>query len=931
MAVAEAELLERESELTAVTAALGEIAVGSGRVVIVEGPAGIGKSALLARARASEPGDRIRQIAARGTEFEVGFPFGVAGQLFEAILRDPEAKAAALADAAAPAEAAFDAGASFGDVSFSVLHGLYWMTLNVAGDDPLLLVIDDLQWSDRPSLRFLAYLAHRLEGAPIGVLAGLRNTDPGTDPGLVSDIASGPAAVVVRPAPLSPEATGEIIEARLGQRPEESFSAACRSATGGNPLLLGELLGALAREGVRPTASQAGTIEEVGPRAVTRTVRQRLAGLPDAAEGVARAVAILGDGTDIAAIAALEGCDVAEVAALTGSLAQAEILRVGAPLGFVHALVRDAVYEGIPLGERQLQHARAARLAADAGAAAEKVAAQLLAAPVSGEPWVADALAEAATEAAARGASDVGIDLLTRLLEEPIEEDRRARVLLELGIAEARATDRDEAVAHLSAAYERLGAPELRGAAAYALSRTLMFIGRAQASADLAAEAGAALPGELADLAKMLESIELTSLYFGADVRDAERRFAELRSLPEQVSGGDGVLSAAASYDWMYRGGSAEQCAGLAAEAIELAAATELDSGLAWVVANVVLVAAERPEASEVWDRALARSYRQGSMFGVLTVHLWRGFTDLRHGDLPAAEDSLRAGIEQIELLGGATLDYAHGLLCATLLSRGQPEAAERTLYAIPRPEGTGDGALLWRACEIELLLELGRWDEALAAARKQAELCGWRTNPAFAQTLSLEARALDGLGRREQALEVTGRELEAAQAWGAPGTIGRVLRVRGEILREAGMEDLERAVELLEASPMKLELARALAALGSAIRLARKPTEAREPLRRALELAEVCSASALSTHVRAELHATGARPRSSALSGPGSLTPSERRVAGLAAGGQTNKEIAQALFVTPKTIEVHLSNVYRKLDISGRRELATALAPADD
>ncbi len=866
-------------------------------------------------------------LAARGSELESGFPFGVAHQLFRDVLRDPEAKAAAFAGAAEAAEAAFDAGASFGDVSFSALHGLYWMTLNVAADRPLLLVIDDLQWSDRPSLRFLAYLAHRLEDMPIGILAGLRTTAPGTDPALVADIVSGPAAIAIRPGPLSLSAVEELVASRFEQRPDERFSAACLNATGGNPLLLRELLGALAREGASPTAAGADAIGEVGPAALARTVGQRLAGLPPEATAVAEAVAILGDGADLAAIAALAEREASDVAALTAALAEVEILRAGAPFGFVHALVCDAVYEGIPVGERQLRHARAARLALDAGARAEVVAAQLLAAPTSGEPWVADALADAATQANLRGASDVTIALLDRLLTEPIEEQRRARVLLELGIAEAKAANRNDAVAHLSAAYERLEAPELRGAAAFALARTFMFIGRAQEAADLAAEAGAALPPELSDLAKMLESIELTSLYFGARVADAATRFAAQRELPPAASGGDGVLSAAASYDWMYRGGSAAECAELAAAAIELAAATELDSGLAWVVANVVLVAAERPEATEVWDRALARSHRQGSMFGVLTVHLWRGFTELRHGDLPAAEESLRSGVEQISLLGGATLDYAYGLLCSTLLARGQVDAAEQALYSIPRPEGVGDGALLWRSCELELLLERGRFEDALRGARRHAELCDWRTNPAYAQTLTFEARALDGLSRPDEAVAVLDRELAAAEAWGAPGAIGRVLRVRGEVKRTEGLEDLEHAVELLEASPLRLELARALAALGSALRLGRKPTEAREPLRRALELAEVCDAATLAAHARAELHATGARPRSSALSGPDSLTPSERRVADLAAEGQTNKQIAQALFVTPKTIEVHLSNAYRKLDISGRRELADALA----
>jgi DNA-binding NarL/FixJ family response regulator len=131
----------------------------------------------------------------------------------------------------------------------------------------------------------------------------------------------------------------------------------------------------------------------------------------------------------------------------------------------------------------------------------------------------------------------------------------------------------------------------------------------------------------------------------------------------------------------------------------------------------------------------------------------------------------------------------------------------------------------------------------------------------------------------------------------------------------------------VLEHSTARLELAKALAALGEALRRALRPTDAREPLRRALELAEICGATALVERARAELYATGARPRMTALSGVGSLTTSERRVADLAAVGLSNRDIAQELYITPKTVEVHLSSVYRKLGIGSRRDLPAALA----
>jgi DNA-binding NarL/FixJ family response regulator len=147
---------------------------------------------------------------------------------------------------------------------------------------------------------------------------------------------------------------------------------------------------------------------------------------------------------------------------------------------------------------------------------------------------------------------------------------------------------------------------------------------------------------------------------------------------------------------------------------------------------------------------------------------------------------------------------------------------------------------------------------------------------------------------------------------------------VRGELLGAEG--DLREAVRVLSGSAMRVEHARALLALGRRLRLERQPTEAREPLREALAVASRCGADGLAAEARAELGAAGARPRTDALAGPEALTPSERRIAVMAAGGRTNRDIAQELFVTPKTVEVHLSAAYRKLGIASRRGLPQAL-----
>jgi DNA-binding NarL/FixJ family response regulator len=261
------------------------------------------------------------------------------------------------------------------------------------------------------------------------------------------------------------------------------------------------------------------------------------------------------------------------------------------------------------------------------------------------------------------------------------------------------------------------------------------------------------------------------------------------------------------------------------------------------------------------------------------------------------------------------------------LRERGQLEEAtavfERMSAVDPGMNSTG----WWRGTRTALLISQGRAEDAVAAADSLAEHCDTIPDPARLWWRSLKAEALDLLGRTEEALTLCREELEATRSFGAPGVLGRTLRVLGTLEREAGLDTLREAVEVLEGSTARLEQAKALAAFGASLRRVRKPTEAREPLRRALELAAVCGAEGLAEHARSELHSAGYRPRRDALSGPGALTARERRVSDLASAGRTNREIAQELYVTPKTVELHLSNSYRKLGIGSRRELERALA----
>jgi DNA-binding CsgD family transcriptional regulator len=262
-------------------------------------------------------------------------------------------------------------------------------------------------------------------------------------------------------------------------------------------------------------------------------------------------------------------------------------------------------------------------------------------------------------------------------------------------------------------------------------------------------------------------------------------------------------------------------------------------------------------------------------------------------------------------------------------LDRGNLDGARAALddALVPPDTPSNTQTSFWYAARLRLLVESGEHARALTLADECLQrFAGAFDSPSFAPWRGLRALALHGLGRAEEAERSAEAELELARVWGAPRALGRALRTLATVRRTDALPLLEEAVALLEGTPARLELARCLAHLGRVLRLERRPADAREPLRRALELADVCGAEALREHARGELYAAGARPRSAAVRGPEALTPSERRVAELAVAGQSNRDIAQGLFVTPKTVEVHLSSAYRKLGIRSRRELEKAL-----
>jgi DNA-binding CsgD family transcriptional regulator len=582
------------------------------------------------------------------------------------------------------------------------------------------------------------------------------------------------------------------------------------------------------------------------------------------------------------------------------------------------------VYQELPLGERELQHERAARVLHDAGAPPEQVAAHLLAAPRRGQEWVAGQLRDAGRAAVARGAPESGVAHLRRALAEPAPAAWRPELVRELGLAEV-LTDGHAAVEHLAEAYETLDDPVERLPVAHALCRALLFTGALGDAAAFAHRTAAELP-DGADDGRALLAFELMMGYFGIEAPQRLRGLDGHRDPPGDALGAK-MLAATAALWWAYTGGSAAECSELALAALAGGELTVADNGLLMMAALLTLVKADRPEADPEWALAQAEAHRHGSLLGISSIHLWHGFTLLQYGELADAEESLRLAQEEFDAWGfdDVARRYTAAFRARTALEQGRLDAARAALdSAPPLPGENSEGSRYWRSCRIALLVAEGRNDEALELFAEYQRLHSHVRLPTATPARANAALALDRLGRREEALALAEEELADARRWGAPGTVGPSLRSLGVLRGDVGL--LDEAVTVLERSHARLELAKALADLGAALRRERRPSDARDPLRRALELADACGAAGLVEHVRSELYAAGARPRTTALGGVDAQTASERRVAAFAAEGQSNRDIAQALFVTPKTVEVHLSNAYRKLGIRSRRELAGAL-----
>jgi DNA-binding CsgD family transcriptional regulator len=395
---------------------------------------------------------------------------------------------------------------------------------------------------------------------------------------------------------------------------------------------------------------------------------------------------------------------------------------------------------------------------------------------------------------------------------------------------------------------------------------------------------------------------------------------------------GERALLATLAFDRMLAARPLDEAAPLAQRGLAKGLLDDPFSDLVFWDAPWVLVCADRlDEAQRALAMALESARRGGSLLRFARASAFRAQAALRAGAVAEAEADARAAVETASGRWNVAF-LALAFLLDVLIERGDLDEAWTLLEHHGPGEQIPDNLMLNFLLHARGRVKLARGDAEGAVADLQEvneRLRAWGGgNPAMYPHRSSLAEALFALGRRDEALEAVREELEVARRWGAPRAVALALRVMGLIEGgEEGLTHLREAVATLEDSPATLEQARTLTELGAALRRQGERVASRDPLTRGLDLAHRCGATALEERAREELVATGARPRRAALSGVDALTASELRVARLAADGMTNREIAQALFVTPRTVETHLTQIYRKLDIESRQGLAAALA----
>ncbi len=944
----EATLIERMGELDVLERAVARVAGRAGGVVVLEAPAGLGKTALLEHAAelAAQAGCLVRR-AAPG-QLERQFPFGVVRTLLEAPLRDAsrQERAHLLRGPATIAGGLLLDGTLPDDATGAIVaHSVLWLCTAIARERPLAMIVDDAHWADRGSLEVLSYLARRIEDVPVLIVVGARGEYPGAAADLLSLLGGVRCAAVLHPQPLTPTGAVRLIH-RLAPDTPIPTCRECHRAAEGNPWLLGELARQIAASGLDvihdPRCGARPPVTAVGRNVVRRRLAELVPRDRDVASALAVALVVAGDGAtpQVArdgatpqALAAIAGVPVGELSAAREGLAAAGLLAGGGER-LAHDLIAAAIVDDLAPTERERLHREAARALMHTGAPSDVVAGHLLRCAPDADSGVSELLQRAASDAAQRGEPGIAATYLERALSERAAGEDRGSMLTQLAACAFDAGRPDSGERLLEALRETRD----RAGRIDVLTRLAGL--RVSDSAD--GGVGQLLEEELADGADPVERLALEAAALDAltTMPGSQTERARRAGALQTTSGCDPFLERAvlAHRSWLATelgAPDAEACGAAALDALDGdVLLTESWRRLAYHLCVRALVMTDRSDAAR---RAIAAirevAVDRGSLRLRAAADWYAAELALRTGRVVHAENHARlalgdGGTDRNAVSGGAI-----EVLLGALAERGAFEPAHELLR-----ERELCGRLGRRPWEIGVLHARARlWLAEGDFERAHADACEagalreqqGRPNPTWTPWRSTAALALSHLGRCREAAVLAETELVLAERFGAPVPVARALHA----CAVAQADDFERvtlcnrALAVLAGSEAVLESVRLRLVLGSTLSYIGRRVSAREALRPALADADAVGAVPLAQRARRELVATGLRPRRAAIEGAEALTPRQRQICELAAQGKANRAIAHQLFLSIKTVETHLAAGYRKLGVRSRTELAPELA----
>jgi DNA-binding CsgD family transcriptional regulator len=919
------DVIGREAELAILERFLDSLPAGPGGLLL-SGEAGIGKTTVWRAGLDDAVQRRYRTLSCGPVEAETRLSYAALGDLLEPVLdealptlAEPQRRALEVALLRAPSSGA---RANQRAVSLAVLGCLR----SVASSAPVLVAIDDIQWMDLPSVRVLQFVVRRLKGEPVGLMTAARGTDAAEDPLGVAAALPEDRVHRIHVGPLFAGAIERVIRDKVADGLPRTTLLGLHEASGGNPFFAQEIGRALLRRGGEIAAGERPPI----PQRLQELVEDRLEGLPAQSLEALEVVSALSTPTLDAIAAATDPPEVDR--RLYPALDNGVVEIVGDRLRFTHPLLASAVYQKIPPARRRELHARLATIVRDPEERARHLALSVEGPDVA----VAAALEEAALLASSRGAPQSAAELweMARRSTPPDRGEDLVRRTHQAGVAHYESGDTSLARSLLEQAVELSTAGPARG-------RVLLDLGMGIGETEGWRGAWAvfeAARGEAGDDLALRARIEQNLGYawlFRGDLAASERHARAALQLAEELQEPRVMAEAFQAYPFVefLLGRGVDQEMLDRGVALEGHMEGEFKSHVlraSHVLAQLLKFTDRLDESRRMFTELLRDAATHGVEGATPQFRYHLAELECRAGNWDAAMEHAResrAAAQRIRMRAMSSEGHFAVGLAEAHLGRADP-ARLAALEGQRIAEEAGEILLLIPNLGVLGFLELSlsrpaEADAYLSRAVELSEAMGVR-EPAYFRIVPDEVEALVALGRLDEAEALLAPFEEAGRDLGRAWAIATGARCRALVLAAQGDLDgasaaADEAVRHHERLPLPFELGRTLLVRGTVQRRSKRKREARETLTKALEIFDGLGAALWADKARAELARIGGRAPSSL-----DLTPTEDRVAALVAAGGTNREVADALFVSIHTVEANLKRIYRKLGVRSRTELAS-------